>query len=177
LKGIPTYGTSLKGELVTPTGAAIITTLADSFGDLPRMMVEKIGYGAGTINLPLPNLLRVFVGVAQIPTEHDAVLQLETNIDDMDPKDYDKAIGNIMAAGALDAAIGPIRMKKKREAFKLEVLCRPQDKDKIIDAVFTETTTIGVRIYLVKREKLKREIHRGKKISYFGSQIKRIKPE
>jgi len=177
LKGIPTYQTNIQKELVTPTGAAIISTLAESFGDLPRMKVENMGYGAGTFNLPFPNLLRIFIGEAQIPAERDAVLQIETNIDDMDPKLYDRAIAGIMKAGALDASVQPIRMKKFREAVKLVVLCRPEDKDKILDAVFTETTTIGVRIYLVQREKLRREIRAGKKISYLGPQIKSIKSE
>ncbi|HVN66993.1 MAG TPA: nickel pincer cofactor biosynthesis protein LarC, partial [Candidatus Sulfotelmatobacter sp.] len=177
LKGIPTYSTGTKGELVTPTGAAIITTLAESFGDLPRLKVERIGYGAGSLDLPQPNLLRVFIGEAELPTERDAILQIETNIDDMDPKNYDRAIARLMKAGALDASVQPIRMKKQRAAVKLEVLCRPEDKDKVLDAVFTATTTIGARIFLVKREKLRREIRHGNKISYLGSQIKRIKPE
>jgi len=177
LKGVPTYGTGIKGELVTPTGAAIITTLAESFGDLPRLKVEHIGYGAGSIDLPIPNLLRVFIGEAELPTEHDAILQIEANIDDMDPKDYDRAIARLMKAGALDASVQPIRMKKQRAAVKLEVLCRPEDKDKVLDALFTETTTIGTRIFLVKREKLRREIRRGRKISYLGSRVKRSKPE
>lgn len=177
LKGVPTYSAGIKGELVTPTGAAIITTLADSFGGLPRMKVESIGYGAGTMDLPIPNLLRIFIGEAQIPAERDAVLQIETNIDDMNPKLYDRAIRNLMKAGALDASVQPIRMKKFREAVKLVVLCRPEDRGKILDAVFTETTTIGVRIYLVQREKLRREIRAGKKISYLGPQIKRVKSE
>lgn len=177
LKGVPTYEVGIKGELVTPTGAAIITTLAESFGDLPRMRVQSIGYGAGTIDLPIPNLLRVFIGEAEIPAERDAVLQIETNIDDMDPKLYDRAIRKLMKAGALDASVQPIRMKKFREAVKLVVLCKPEDKDKVLEAVFTETTTIGVRVYLVQREKLKRVIRAGKKISYLGPQIKRIKSE
>ncbi|MDD4178757.1 MAG: nickel pincer cofactor biosynthesis protein LarC [Candidatus Margulisbacteria bacterium] len=177
LKGVPTYSAGIKGELVTPTGAAIITTVAESFGDLPRLKVEEIGYGAGSIDLPIPNLLRVFIGEAELPTEHDAILQIETNIDDMEPKRYDRAIAKIMKAGALDASVQPIRMKKQREAVKLEVQCRPEDKGKILNAVFTETTTIGTRIFLVKREKLRREIRQGKKISYLGSEIKRVKPE
>ena len=177
IKGVPTYGIGIKGELVTPTGAAIITTLAESFGDIPRMEVENIGYGAGTINLPIPNLLRVFIGEAQLPTEHDAILQIEANIDDMDPKFYDRAIRKLMKAGALDASVQPIRMKKRRAAVKLEVLCKPEDKDKILDAVFTETTTIGVRMFLARREKLKRVVRSKQKISYLGSEIKRIKPE
>lgn len=177
LKGFPTYGNGIRGELVTPTGAAIITTLADSFGEMPRIELKAIGYGAGTIDLPIPNLLRVFIGEAQLPSERDVILQIETNIDDMDPKLYDLAIAKIMRAGALDAAVQPIRMKKMREAVKLQVLCQPEDKDKILDAVFTETTTIGVRIFLVKREKLKRVIRQGNKISYLGPRIIRIKPE
>jgi pyridinium-3,5-bisthiocarboxylic acid mononucleotide nickel chelatase len=177
LKGVPTYSAGIKGELVTPTGAAIITTLAESFGDLPRLEVSAIGYGAGSIDLPIPNLLRVFIGEAQLPTERDAILQIETNIDDMDPRDYDRAIARLMKAGALDASVQPIRMKKQRAAVKLEVLCRPEDKDKLLAAVFTATTTIGTRVFLVKREKLRREVRRGSKISYLGQQIKRIKPE
>jgi pyridinium-3,5-bisthiocarboxylic acid mononucleotide nickel chelatase len=177
LKGIPTYSTGIKGELVTPTGAAIITTLAESFGDLPRLKVERIGYGAGTIDLPQPNLLRVFIGETELATEHDTILQIETNIDDMDPKLYDRAIARLMKAGALDASVQPIRMKKRRAAVKLEVLCRPADKDKLLEEIFTVTTTIGARVYLVKREKLRREVRRGNKISYLGRQIKRVKPE
>lgn len=177
LKGIPTYGTNIHAELVTPTGAAIISTLAESFGDIPRLKVSTIGYGAGTFNLPIPNLLRLYIGETELPTEKDAVLQIETNIDDMDPQRYDKAIAKIMRAGALDASIYPIRMKKGRAAVKLEVLCEPEAKDKVLASIFTATTTIGARIYLVKREKLKREIRRGKKISSLGDKIVRIKAE
>jgi uncharacterized protein (TIGR00299 family) protein len=177
LKGVPTFGAGIKGELVTPTGAAIISTLVESFSDIPKLEVEQIGYGAGSIDLPIPNLLRVFIGEAELPAEHDAILQIETNIDDMDPKHYDRAIASLMKAGALDASVQPIRMKKQRAAVKLEVLCKPEDKDKILDTIFTETTTIGTRICLVKREKLRRIIRAGQKISYLGSQVKRAKPE
>jgi pyridinium-3,5-bisthiocarboxylic acid mononucleotide nickel chelatase len=177
LKGVPTYGAGIKGELVTPTGAAIMTTLAESFGDLPRLEVSSIGYGAGSIDLPIPNLLRVFIGEAQLPAEHDAILEIETNIDDMDPKLYDRAIAKLMKAGALDASVQPIRMKKQREAAKLQILGKPEDKDKLLETLFSETTTIGARVYLVRREKLKRVIRAGHKISYLGSQVKTIKPE
>jgi pyridinium-3,5-bisthiocarboxylic acid mononucleotide nickel chelatase len=176
LRGCPTYSAGIKGELVTPTGAAVISTVAE-FQDMPKMTVDSIGYGAGSLDLPQPNLLRVFIGEAELPAEHDAILQIEANIDDMDPKDYDRAIAKLMKAGALDASVQPIRMKKMRDAVKLEVLCRPEDKDKVLEAIFTETTTIGVRLFLVKREKLKREIRRGNKISYLGAQVKRIKAE
>ncbi|MFA5113865.1 MAG: nickel pincer cofactor biosynthesis protein LarC [Candidatus Margulisiibacteriota bacterium] len=176
LKGAPTYSTGLKGELVTPTGAAIITAIAE-FAEMPKLKVENIGYGAGSLDLSRPNLLRVFIGEALPPTEHDAILQIEANIDDMDPRHYDRAIARLMKAGALDASVQPIRMKKQRAAVKLEVLCLPEKKERLLDAVFTETTTIGTRVYLVKREKLRREIRGGNKISYFGPQVKRIKPE
>ncbi|MDD5594245.1 MAG: nickel pincer cofactor biosynthesis protein LarC, partial [Candidatus Margulisbacteria bacterium] len=119
LKGAPTYSAGIKGELVTPTGAAIISTIAD-FKEMPKMTVETIGYGAGSIDLPIPNLLRIFIGEAELPTEHDAILQIETNIDDMEPGRYDRAIAKLMKAGALDASVQPIRMKKLRDAIKLE---------------------------------------------------------
>jgi uncharacterized protein (TIGR00299 family) protein len=172
LKGIPTYSAGIKGELVTPTGAAVISTIAE-FKEMPKL----IGYGAGSLDLPQPNLLRLFIGEALLPTEQDAILQIEANIDDMDPKAYDRAIAALMKAGALDASVQPIRMKKQRAAVKLEVLCKPENKERVLDAVFTETTTIGARTQLVKRAKLRRVIRAGKKISYLGSQIKRIKPE
>jgi uncharacterized protein (TIGR00299 family) protein len=177
LKCIPTYGKNIHAELVTPTGAAIISTLAESFGDIPRLKVAAIGYGAGSFELPIPNLLRLFIGEEEFPAEKDAILQIEANIDDMHPKHYDRAIAKMMKAGALDASIYPIRMKKGRNAIKLEVLCEPEDKEKVLNSIFTETTTIGTRVYLVKREKLKREIRRGKKISSLGDKIVRIKAE
>ena len=178
LKGVPTYGTKIKGELVTPTGAAIITSLTNNFGDCPRIIIEKIGHGAGSSKLiGTTNMLRVFSGQAKLPTKKDAILQIETNIDDMDPKLYDKAIAKIMKAGALDASIHPIRMKKKRNAYKLEILCNPENKDKILEVLFTETTTIGTRVYLVTREILRREIKNGEKVSYLGTQVKRRKKE
>jgi len=185
LKGIPTYGTNIKGELVTPTGAAIISTLAKSFGDLPRMKVENIGYGAGTFNLPLPNLLRIFIGEAQIPAERDAVLQLETNLDDLNPKLYHRVIQKLLEAGALDAYLTPILMKKKRQAVNLIVLCAPEKKEEILKEIFTLTTTFGVRIYLVPREKLSRKFIQVKtkygkakvKLGFLAKELKTLAPE
>jgi hypothetical protein len=203
LKGVPIYGTGIKGELVTPTGAAIITTLASGFGDLPRLKVETIGYGAGSIDLPSPNLLRVFIGVAEIPTERDAVLLIETNIDDLDPKLYQQAIDKIMLAGALDAYITPILMKKKRQAVLLSVLTETEKKAVILEEIFNQTTTLGCRvyshtkksnrlrrsfgvgIYLVNREKLTRKFIKVKtkygkatvKLGFLGGKLKVIAPE
>jgi len=185
LKGIPTYGTEIKAELVTPTGAAIISTLAKGFGNIPKLSVDKIGYGAGLFKLPIPNLLRIFIGETELKTEHDAILQIETNIDDMDPTAFPKIIAKLIKAGALDAYITPILMKKDRQAFSLNVLCQPSLKDKILEAIFTLTTTFGVRIYLVPREKLLRKYvsvntHYGKarvKVGSIGSKTVTVSPE
>lgn len=176
-KNVPTYATKVRGELVTPTGAAIITTIAD-FGLMPRMKIKKIGRGAGSkIYKEVPGYLQVFVGEEEFPTEKDTIVQIEANIDDMDPKLYDQAIAKMMKAGALDASVHPIRMKKLRDAVKLEVLCRPEDKEKLLEVIFTETTTIGVRTFLVERDKLFRTIINGQKVSTLGKVIKRIKEE
>jgi uncharacterized protein (DUF111 family) len=180
LKGVPVYQTNIRHELVTPTGAAIITTLA-KFEDMPKLKILSQGFGAGHAILPNANLLRVIIGEAVLPTEEDSILQIETNIDDMGPKLYDKAIRRIMQAGALDVYVTPIRMKKERVAVNLIILCNPQDKNVILDTLFTVTTTLGVRIYLVKREKLSREFKKIKglktKLSYLGKELKNVTPE
>lgn len=158
LKGIPFYGSPTGKEMATPTGVVLLTSLAKSFGEIPRIILEKVGVGAGGHIIPnMPNTLRVYLGEKEIQTETDAVLQIEANIDDMNPKHYNKAIKAIMKAGALDAWIEPILMKKKRKAIKLLVLCGVKNKNRVLSAVFEETTTLGVRIYLVKREILKRK--------------------
>lgn len=186
LKGVPTYGLDIKGELVTPTGAAIITTIASDFIDAPRIELERTGYGAGTKIYPkVPGTLRVFIGEAEIPAKKDAILQIEANIDDMDPKSYDKVIAKLMKAGALDAFITPIRMKKEREAINLVILCAPERKDKVLNSLFSCTTTLGARTFLVPREKLTRKIKKVKtkygkvkvKIGLLGKELKTIAPE
>ena len=158
LKGIPTYGIEVKGEVVTPTGAAIISTLASGFGPAPKMAVEKIGNGAGSNSFPTLGMLRVYIGEANLPTENEAILQIETNIDDMDIKYLNKAIVTLMKAGALDAFIEPILMKKERAAHKLIILCRLEDKDRLLELVYKLTTTLGVRIFLATREVLRRKL-------------------
>ena len=185
LKGIPTYGTAIKGELVTPTGAAIIATLADSFGDLPRLEVDAIGCGAGSLDLPVPNLLRIFIGEALIPAERDAVLNIEANLDDMSPDAFPKVIAKLMRAGALDAAVEPIYMKKLRSGFKLSVLCEPGLRDRLLETIFDLTTTFGVRVFVTGREKLTRRSIKVRtkfgpaksKLGYLGRQLKTIAPE
>jgi hypothetical protein len=186
LKGFAIYNSGIKKELTTPTGAAIISTLAKPADAMPRLKVEAIGSGAGTYDLAeQPNLLRIFIGKSELPTEKDSILQIETNIDDMDPRLYDKAIAALMKAGALDAFIEPIRMKKLRNAVKLVALCRLEDKEPVLEAVFDQTTTLGVRIFLVQREKLKRKIKRVKtrfgkvkiKLGLLEREIKTYAPE
>ncbi|NQT30123.1 MAG: nickel pincer cofactor biosynthesis protein LarC [Candidatus Saganbacteria bacterium] len=186
LKSIPTYGINLGAELVTPTGAAIISTIASDFCDLPRMRLQKIGYGAGSLTFPkLSNFLRVFIGEAEIAAERDVILQIEANIDDMNPKAYHRAIAKLMKAGALDAYVTPIIMKKKRKAINLVVLCRPEQRNKMLDKIFSLTTTLGVRIYVVAREKLSRKFKKTKtkhgkvkvKLGYLGKELKTAAPE
>ena len=166
---------------MTPTGAAIITSIAESFQEMPRLKTKSVGYGAGRYNLKVPNLLRLIIGEAEEQYAEDAVLQIETNIDDMNPELYDQAIARIMKVGALDAYITPIRMKKKRSAVNLTALTSLENKDKVLEAIFSETTTLGVRIYLVKRKKLSREIKKFRnirfKIGRLGEEIKTISPE
>lgn len=185
LKGIPTYGTDIKGELVTPTGAAIIATLAKDFGDIPRMKVENIGYGAGSLSLSIPNHLRIFIGEVELQSERDAILQIETNIDDMDPKHFDKVIAGLMKAGALDAYMIPVMIKKQRQGVNLVVLCTPENRNQIITRIFTLTTTFGVRVFLVPREKLSRKFVKVKtkfgkakiKLGLLGKELKTVAPE
>jgi hypothetical protein len=179
LKGFSIYNSAIRKELTTPTGAAIVSTLAKPADVMPRLKVQAIGNGAGTFNLAeQPNLLRIFIGESELPTEKDTVLQIETNIDDLDPRLYDKAIAALMKAGALDAFIGPIRMKKQRNAVQLVALCRPENKDRMLEALFDQTTTLGARVFVVQREKLKRKFVKtrfGKiKMGLLGERIKTI---
>ncbi|MFH1347348.1 MAG: nickel pincer cofactor biosynthesis protein LarC [Candidatus Margulisiibacteriota bacterium] len=183
---VPIYGGGVKGELVTPTGAAIVTTIASSFGDIPRIKLEAIGQGAGSRIYPtLPNLLRVYIGESLIPSERDAVVQIEANIDDMDPKGYDKVIAGLMKAGALDAYTIPVLMKKQRQGVQLVVLCTPENRHPIVTRIFDLTTTFGVRVYLVAREKLSRKFKTVKtrygkarvKVGLLGQEVKTVAPE
>lgn len=157
IKNIPIYSSDIKEELTTPTGAAIITTLADKFCNLPPIKIKKIGYGAGSKNLPIPNFLRIYLGEEENYNK-DNILQIETNIDDLSPQIYDYLFERLFEAGALDVYLTPIIMKKTRPAVVLSVLCYEQNLQKIKDIIFSETTTLGVRIHKVNRIILKREI-------------------
>jgi len=184
LKNVPVYNNDIKFELVTPTGAAIISTLADKFCQMPPIDVEKIGYGAGSKELEQPNVLRVFLGEAD-EIENEVINVIETNIDNMNPEIFPYVIERLMENKALDAYLTNIIMKKNRHATKLTVLAENKDIDKLSKIIFDETTTLGVRIYQVSRKKLDREIKTIKtkygkvrvKISKSGNKIENIMPE
>lgn len=159
LKGIPIYSSSLNEELVTPTGAAILTSLAGGFGDIPEMKVESLGYGVGDkVFEEIPNVLRIILGKGEGPWEGDRVWVVETDIDDMSPEIYGYLMEKLPEAGALDVTITPIQMKKNRPGITIKILCHEPEVDMIIDTLFRESTSIGVRFYPVHRTKLSRRI-------------------
>lgn len=157
----------VEGELVTPTGAAIITELAEKFGAMPPMKIEKTGWGAGTKDLPIPNILKVFMGKAPNGREKtekenttvrtDEILILETNLDDCTGEMMGYALDKLMTAGALDVSYQPVFMKKNRPSYRLTVLARPEDEGKMEEIMFRCTTTIGIRKHKEQRSILKRE--------------------
>ena len=157
LKKIPVYGTDVPFELVTPSGAAIITTLADSFGKMPDMIVSNIGYGSGSRELETsPNLLRV-VGGELIASDETAIM-LETCIDDMNPEIFGFLMERLFEDGALDVWLVPVFMKKNRPGTLLQVLCHQNVREQMIYRILTETTTLGVRYYNIERRILERKI-------------------
>ncbi len=158
LKGAPIYSTDVKGELITPTGAAIMQKIVSSYGNMPDLKIAGIGYGAGTKNFNQPNVLRVFIGESLDGLyEEDIVSIIETNIDDMNPQFYELVSDRLFEAGALDVFMTNIIMKKNRPAIQFSVIGNPEDDDKLSRIIFEETTSIGVRIRQEKRKKLQRE--------------------
>jgi len=159
LRGFPVVDTGVKAELVTPTGAAILTTLALSAGRMPAMTVAAVGYGAGTRDLPgIPNVLRCFVGetVDAAPGD-ETILQVETTIDDMSPQLYEPLIERLFEAGALDVFLQPVVMKRGRPGVVVTTLCAPDRIDDLSRVLFEETSTIGVRWSERRRTRLQRE--------------------
>lgn len=159
LESVPLVQYDVEGELVTPTGAAILTSLAQEYGPLPAMTVEKIGYGAGKRDFPFPNLLRVLVGSPYPPEElsMEDVILLETNLDDMNPEWYDHVLDSLFDAGALDVFLLPFQGKKNRPGVLLSVLCHPHQADQLSSIIFAETTTLGIRQTTMVRRCLERE--------------------
>ncbi len=159
LKGYRVAGTDLVGELTTPTGAAILTTLASDCGPMPSMTTEMVGYGAGQKEFPNnPNLLRLIIGEDATSSSADVVWRLETNLDDMNPELMGYLFERLFAEGALDVFNTPVQMKKNRPATQLVVLCTAYQKDAIERVLFTETTTFGLREMLCHRRKLTRQL-------------------
>jgi len=163
LTGIPVYSTEIEGELITPTGAAIISTLCDSYGVLPEMKVEVTSYGAGTREYTdFPNVVRLMLGetanakVANVST--DRLILIETNIDDISPQILGYVMERSFELGALDCWFTPIQMKKNRPATMVSILCKSVNKDIFAELLYSETSTIGVRIREVDRECLSREM-------------------
>jgi hypothetical protein len=173
LQGAPTYSNGVQKELVTPTGAAIVAALCDSFGPQPGMVVSAIGYGAGSADLEgQPNVLRIMIGEAvgagkgeekraqaeACATGFDEeIAVIEANLDDMNPQIYGYFLEKALGAGALDVYTTPVQMKKNRPGTLLTVLCKPGDTDALMNLIFAETTTFGARSYRAQRRVLPRE--------------------
>jgi uncharacterized protein (TIGR00299 family) protein len=172
LRGAPTYSNGIQRELVTPTGAAIVATVASRFGPQPEMTVAAIGLGAGGAELAeQPNVLRLFVGEAaerrdvatrtNTTMDHmsldEEILVLEANLDDMNPQVYGYFAERALEAGALDVFSISVQMKKNRPGQLVTVLCKPADREKFSEMLFRETTTLGVRQSTVRRRTLQRE--------------------
>ena len=150
LRDAPVYSSAVQAELVTPTGAAIVRTLATRFGSFPEMKIEKSSYGAGSRDFHgHPNVLRIVIGAA-IPklsskTTTEAISVLEANLDDLNPQVFGYVMDRLLEEGALDVFGMPVQMKKNRPGTLLTVLCQPEDTDKLTQLIFSETTTLGVR--------------------------------
>jgi len=192
LKNIPTYSGGIESEMTTPTGAAIIGTLAKSFGERPLMKIERIGYGAGEKEFSIPNLLRMSIGEKILQDENvkdnyvsDEAVLIETNIDDMNPEFYDYIMDQLFSQGALDVFLTPIQMKKNRPAHMLSIIGYEQNLKEILEVLFSESTTLGVRLREIKRLRLAQqnfiaETKYGKikiKLAVFKEEIKNIAPE
>jgi len=185
LKGFPVVDTGVKRELVTPTGAAILTTLAAAAGTMPPMTVTSVGYGAGTMELEIPNVLRVFVGEATDASTLETILQVETTVDDMSPQLYEPLMERLFEAGALDVYLTPVLMKKSRPGVVVTALCAPGAVNALTQACFEESTTIGVRWTTYQRRRLPREMLTLQtslgaltyKVSRLGGRVMTVTPE
>jgi uncharacterized protein (TIGR00299 family) protein len=208
LQNAPIYSTEIEGELITPTGAAIISTVCDEFGQIPEMRVEKSAYGAGTREYKgFPNVLRLILGEEekrrrgekekisslngafdsneQRTTNHEQLVLIETNIDDLSPQILGFVMERAFEIGALDCWFTSIQMKKNRPATMISILCEQAKREDLTGLLYTETTTLGVRIREVERDCLPREIVKIEtefgeidvKIARYGGKIVNAKPE
>lgn len=159
LRGAKVRGVDHAVETVTPTAAALLAELAESFGPIPAMQLAAVGYGAGTRTTPEPNILRVLLGEADDAAgDSETLVMLETNIDDMSPEVHGYVVERLLADGALDAYLTPVIMKKGRPGVVLNVLCRPGDAERLRGLLFAETSTLGIRTVEVRRHCLPRAI-------------------
>ena len=185
LKGFPTIDTGVRRELVTPTGAAVLTTLAAGAGAMPAMHVRAVGYGAGTMDLDTPNVLRLFVGESAVAAPTETILQVETTVDDMSPQLYEPLLERLLESGALDVFLTPVIMKRSRPGVVLTALCEPARVADLSRVLFEESSTIGVRWTAYQRARLDREIVRlttayglvGFKVSRLEGRVITVTPE
>ena len=186
LNGVPFYSTDLKGELLTPTGAAIITTVCKEFGPIPQMTVAKTGYGAGTRNYEnFPNVLRVMIGESESTAGEEKLWIIETNLDDVSPQILGYVMDRAFELGARDCYFTPVQMKKNRPGVLLSILCDLEKKEELIDLVFSETTTLGIRTSEVARRALERKMVKVEtpygsidvKVAHLNGRVVNEKPE
>ncbi len=207
LKNIPIYSTEIEGELITPTGAAIIATVCDSFGQIPEMRTEKTAYGAGTREYKdFPNVLRLMLGETESTKEENRpqintdehgfenkdqrpktknLILIETNIDDLSPQILGFVMERAFELGALDCWFVPIQMKKNRPATLVSILCDGERREVLSELLFTETTTLGIRVQTIERNCLPREIVKVEtefgeiavKVARYNGKIVNAKPE
>jgi uncharacterized protein (TIGR00299 family) protein len=158
LKGVPVYGVAIEKELVTPTGAALLTELADAWGSLPAMTLRGVGYGAGTRDMVIPNVLRIMLGDSSStgPWLSETITVLETHLDNDRGETIGHAFQRLMAEGALDVVSMPAQMKKDRPAHVVKVLAKPEDADRLEHILFEETSTLGIRRSDTRRDALHR---------------------
>jgi uncharacterized protein (TIGR00299 family) protein len=159
MEGKPIYSTETERELLTPTGAAILTSLGSQFGEMPLMKVERIGYGAGRDDLPHPNLLRLILGSPLGRSVTERVLVIETNIDDMNPQFYDYVMEKLFQLDVLDVFLTPVLMKKNRPASLLTVICPSEKLPSVTEFLIRETTTLGMRWREEERIRADRELY------------------
>jgi uncharacterized protein (TIGR00299 family) protein len=192
LEGAPVYATEIEGELLTPTGAAIISTVVEGrYGPLPKMKITGTGYGAGGREYKdFPNVLRLIVGEAEdealgAQASDERLLMIESNIDDMSPQVFGYVMERALELGALDCYFTPVQMKKSRPGVLVQLLCRPADRERMCELLFRETTTLGVRSYEVLRRALERESVRVEtvygpidvKVARYGGRVLKEMPE
>ena len=182
IEGIPTYSGDVEGELLTPTGAALLKHFADSFGTRPFMAIEKTGYGMGKKDFSKANMLRTFIGAAD--NESDKVVEMKFNVDDMTGEEIGYATGVLMDKGALDVFTTSVYMKKNRPGILFTVLVKLEDKEKFAKLIFENTTTIGIRFNETERYRLARReekvMTRFGEVSFKVSEgfgVTKVKPE